>query len=104
MAMVIAMAMPAMAASVSMDIDANDTHEYKVYQIYTGDLDGSTLSNVKYGNSGYGTEGQAVPKSELDGITDASAFAKSIASQCTNPVDTLKAGKTSIPALPQDII
>lgn len=91
---------PTFAASVSMEIASTDTHEYKVYQIYTGDLseDGKTLSNVKYGNSGYGTAGAAVPKSELDGVVadGADAFARKIADDCITPVGTLKAGNTSI--------
>ena len=46
LAMVVAMALPAWAAKVSMEIAEGDVHEYNVYQIYTGDLDGDTLSNV----------------------------------------------------------
>ena len=102
MTMVAAMPMRAFAAdtySISMNIATGDTHEYKVYQIFTGDLDGDTLSNVKYGNSGYGTQGEAVTKATLDGITDADAFARSIANQATNPVGTLKAGTTSLTGL-----
>lgn len=97
--LVVAMAVPAMAATVSMEIAAGDKHEYKVYQIYTGDLSEDTLSNIKYGNSGYGTEGETVPKTELDGITKADAFARSIADQVTTPVGTLKDGTTSIAGL-----
>ena len=60
----------AFASSVTMDITEGDTHEYKVYQIYTGELADGVLSNIKYGNSGYGTQGESVPQSETDGITD----------------------------------
>ncbi len=94
-----AMALPAMAASVSMDIAATDTHEYKVYQIFTGDLEDGNLVRVKYGNSGYGTAGANVAESVLDGITDADAYAKSIASQCTNPVGTLTKDNKSLTGL-----
>ena len=86
----------AFASSVTMDITEGDTHEYKVYQIYTGELADGVLSNIKYGNSGYGTQGESVPQSETDGITDADAFARSIANQVTTPVGTLKAGQTSL--------
>ena len=105
MALVIALAMvlgmgsmTALAAKVSMEIPDNDTHEYKVYQIYTGDLstDGKTLSNVKYGNSGYGTEGEAVPAEELEGITNADTFARSIAGTVTTSCGTLKAENSSL--------
>ena len=85
--------------SISMDIASNDTHEYKVYQVFTGDLDGDTLSNIKYGNSGYGTTGDSVPKTVLDGITDADAFAKSIAGNVTTTVGVLKAGTESLTGL-----
>ena len=96
--MTLAMATGVFAAKISMEIEATDTHEYKVYQIYVGELseDGSTFSNVKYGNSGYGTAGAAVAKSELDSITNADTFARSIADQCTTPIGILKAGTTSI--------
>ena len=36
------------AASVEINTDSTDTHVYKVYQIFTGDLSGTTLSNLKY--------------------------------------------------------
>lgn len=52
-------------------------HTYTVYQIFTGDLHGSVLSNVEYGVS-YGEEGEEVPDSVLEAITDADAFAKAL--------------------------
>ena len=36
-------------------VPEGDTHTYDVYQIFTGTLDGSTLSNVKWGQNGNGT-------------------------------------------------
>ena len=103
MVMVLGMTTSVFAAKVSMSIAEGDTHEYKVYQIYTGDLseDGKTLSNVKYGNSGYGTAGTLVPKTELDEIVSggADAFARNIADDCTTTVGILKDGTTSIDGL-----
>ena len=84
--------------TISMDIDATDTHQYKVYQIFTGDLasDGKTLSNVKYG-ANYGDTGTLVPKTVLDNITDADAFARTIAGSLKGDiVGTLKADTTSV--------
>lgn len=59
-------------------------HRYKVYQIYTGDVNGNgrNLSNVKYG-SNYGETGSSVPASELNGIEDAKEFARKITSEGT---------------------
>lgn len=97
--MVLAMGtVSAFAASVEVNTDENDTHTYKVYQVYTGDLSGSTLSNLKYGAnyapSGKKT-GDAVPKTESDAITDAAAFAKDLVQNqklSGDPVATLNAG------------
>ena len=49
-----------------------DNHVYAVYQIFTGDLakgenNKIILSNVKYGQN-YGTQGEEVPKAELDAL------------------------------------
>jgi len=74
------------AGSISLDgvvtnlttADANK-HEYKVYQIFTGDLveinGEKQLQNVKYG-ANYGDTGASVPKTVLDTITNAKDFAK----------------------------
>ena len=86
---------------ISMSIDSTDTHQYKVYQIFTGSLetaaDGSTvLTNIKYGKN-YGSTGTAVADSVIDGITDADAFARSIAASLSgDPVGTLKAGAAEL--------
>lgn len=99
--MMIAGMIPALAAgSISLDgvvenlnaADANK-HEYKVYQIFTGDLvtiDGQKkLQNVKYG-ANYGDTGASVPKTVLDTITDAKTFAKTAeAALHGNPIVTL---------------
>jgi len=53
-----------------------DDHTYTVYQVYTGDVEGDLLKNVKYGSDYTSkTVGDAVPRDELDAITDARAFA-----------------------------
>ena len=38
----------------------NNGHTYEVYQIFTGDLHEGVLSNVKWGQNGTGTKGEAV--------------------------------------------
>lgn len=60
-----------MALSMSVIISAagTDTHEYELYQIFTGDYAGGILSNVKWGENGTGTKGQAVTKEILDELT-----------------------------------
>lgn len=45
-----------------------DGHTYEVYQIFTGDLNGTTLSNVKWGANGTGTVGAAVDDTTLTTI------------------------------------
>ena len=100
-AMMIASMIPAMATgSISLDgvvtnLTADDAnkHEYKVYQIFTGDLvtiDGQKkLQNVKYG-ANYGDTNAAVPKTVLDAITDAKTFAATAEGNLHgNPVATL---------------
>lgn len=49
-------------------ITNNGTHTYEVYQIFTGDLDGKTLSNVKWGQNGKETTDTAVAKDVLDAL------------------------------------
>lgn len=50
-------------------ISVTDDRTYEVYQIFTGDLDENTLSNVKWGQNGTGSTGSAVDKSTLDALT-----------------------------------
>lgn len=47
----------------------NNGHTYEVYQIFTGDLSGKVLSNVKWGQNGTGTSGEAVEQSILNTLT-----------------------------------
>ncbi len=92
--LMIAASMSAMATGSIQLNDSNagaNSHDYKVYQIFTGTLNGEKLENVKYGKN-YKTTGASVPKTELDAITDAEAFAKSVESQVTGaPFATIKA-------------
>lgn len=44
-------------------------HQYEIYQIFTGDLNGNILSNVKWGKNGTGTEGQPVASTIIDELT-----------------------------------
>lgn len=46
------------------------THQYEIYQIFTGDLSGKILSNVKWGENGTGTEGQPVDAAIIKALTD----------------------------------
>lgn len=69
--MVLAMSVFAFAAEQTFTITAPATdHRYEVYQIFTGDLSGSTLSNVKWGQNGTGTTGEAVDQATLDALTE----------------------------------
>ena len=45
------------------------THQYEIYQIFTGDLSGTTLSNVKWGKNGSGVEGEAVSETVINELT-----------------------------------
>lgn len=49
-------------------ITVTDERKYEVYQIFTGDLHESTLSNIKWGQNGTGTVGEAVDKTILDAL------------------------------------
>ena len=44
-------------------------HQYEIYQIFTGDLSNGTLSNIKWGANGTGTQGTAVDQGTLDALT-----------------------------------
>lgn len=53
--MALALTIPALAAE----------HTYEIYQIFTGDVSNGTLSNVKWGQNGTGTEGVTVDEDVL---------------------------------------
>lgn len=64
--MALALTIPALAAE----------HTYEIYQIFTGDVSGKTLSNVKWGKNGTGTEGATVDEDVLKALTDVNAEGK----------------------------
>ena len=47
---------------------AGSARTYDVYQIFTGDLSGNVLSNVKWGKNGTGSEGAAVDQAILEDL------------------------------------
>ena len=69
--MIFTFALPAFADSATTyTITAPaTTHQYEIYQIFTGDLSGDILSNVKWGKNGTGTEGQAVASTIIAELT-----------------------------------
>lgn len=66
--MVFALATTAFAADTTITAPAGSTRTYDVYQIFTGDLSGKVLSNVKWGKNGTGTVGEAVPQATLNAL------------------------------------
>lgn len=68
--MIFTFALPAFADSATYTITAPaTTHQYEIYQIFTGDLSGNILSNVKWGRNGTGTEGKAVDSTIITELT-----------------------------------
>lgn len=103
--MVLAMSVFAFAAEKTYTITAPDNdHTYEIYQIFTGDLseDGTTLSNVKWGKNGTGTEGEAVSEDAISALTAVNsksdteklAVIKTYADLTGNPVATIAKGET----------
>lgn len=66
--MVFALATTAFAADTTITAPSGSTRTYDVYQIFTGDLAGDVLSNVKWGKNGTGTVGKAVPQATLNAL------------------------------------
>lgn len=60
--MLLAMSATAMAYTISAP---DNGHTYEVYQIFTGDLHEGTLSNIKWGKNGTGTEDELVGEDVL---------------------------------------
>lgn len=101
--MVIAMCVPVMAAGETYTITAPATnHKYEIYQIFTGDLSGNTLSNVKWGQNGKGgTIDTAVNQEVIDALTavNGESDANKLAvieqyANLTNPVATITNGNS----------
>lgn len=76
---------------------AENTHTYEIYQIFTGDYADGILSNVKWGQNGTGTEGDAVDTevlTALEEVADSTSDTKKLevitkyADLTTDPVQT----------------
>lgn len=101
--MVLAMSVFAFAGEQTFTITAPaTTHQYEIYQIFTGDLSGSTLSNVKWGKNGTGTTGEAVDQATLDALTAVNtgsnkeilAVVEKYANLKSTPIETVTNGST----------
>ena len=114
-AMVCAMAIPAFAADGSSSTSTapvtilytiaapHNGHTYEIYQIFTGDYDAlqpSMLTNIKWGENGTGTAGEAVEQTVLDELSKVSSSASDKAKldviekyvTLTSPVETITNG------------
>ena len=70
--MAVVLAVPAFAAGETYTITAPDNgHTYEVYQIFTGDYYEGVLSNIKLGQNGTGTTGEAVSSEIITELTGA---------------------------------
>ena len=56
----------------TITIPAGDAHNYEIYQIFTGDLHGDVLSNIKWGQNGTGTKDALVDETTLNAVKNAS--------------------------------
>lgn len=56
------------AEDATISAPEGSTRTYDVYQIFTGDLSGNVLSNVKWGKNGTGTKGEAVDQTTLEAL------------------------------------
>lgn len=102
--MIFTFALPAFADSATTyTITAPaTTHQYEIYQIFTGDLSGDILSNVKWGKNGTGTEGKAVASTIIDKLTAVNSKSDreilNVVEPCANlnstPVATISNGQT----------
>ena len=108
--MVLAMSMTAFAEGTNYSITINNSaegHTYEAYQIFTGDLSGTTLSNIVWGSgvseAGKTALGDAAAKAEtLETEADAKAFAKEVAPYLTTvagSANTVTDGKYVISGL-----
>ena len=108
--MVFALATTAFAEETTYSITINNSaegHTYEAYQIFTGDLSGTTLSNIVWGSgvseAGQTALGDAAAKAEtLENEADAKAFAKAVAPYLTTAAgsaNTVTDGKYVISGL-----
>lgn len=97
LAMLLSFAVNAFAAE-TVTITVNDERVYEVYQIFTGDLYGSTLSNIKWGVNGTGETGTDVDETTLNALaavksssdTDKLAVIEAYANLESTPIGTVK--------------
>lgn len=111
------LAMMVLAASMTIALAENvtitgpdniGTHEYEVYQLFVGDIDGNTLTNVKYGTNHVNYVADTfVSQADLKTLTDIASETNQQAILDVvetlyqgNPVDTIKAGHTSASVAP----
>lgn len=101
--MIFTFALPAFADSATYTITAPaTTHQYEIYQIFTGDLSEGILSNVKWGKNGTDTEGKAVASAVIDELTAVNSrpdsekldVVKKYAKLDSTPVATITNGAT----------
>ncbi len=97
--MVMGLAVSASADGTTYTITAPETsHQYEIYQIFTGDLNDGVLSNVKWGQNGKGTQGEAVGAdilTELEETTGSDAAKLAVITKyanLTDPVATVTNG------------
>lgn len=96
--MVFSLSATVFAAETTATISVTEDRVYEVYQIFTGDLSGKTLSNIKWGKNGTGTEGTAVDESileELDGSSSKSDVEKLAVIEKYVKLDSEKFGTVS---------
>lgn len=103
LAMMLVTSISVFAAASTYKITAPATnHQYEIYQIFTGDVSGGVLSNVKWGQNGTGTKESAVDDTILqelanvDGGTDAAKLAviTKYANLSSTPAGTVTNGST----------
>lgn len=100
--MIFTFALLAFADSATYTITAPaTTHQYEIYQIFTGDLSEGILSNVKWGVNGTGTVGKAVDSTVIDELTAVNSRPDSEKldvvkkyAKLNNPVETISNGAT----------
>lgn len=101
--MIFTFALPAFADSATYTITAPaTTHQYEIYQIFTGDLSEGILSNVKWGVNGTGTVGKAVDSTIITELTDVNSksdrekldVVERYAKLDSTPVETISNGAT----------
>lgn len=99
--MIFTFALPAFADSATTHTITAPatTHQYEIYQIFTGDLSGEILSNVKWGVNGTGTVGKAVDSAIITELTAVNSKSDSEKlkvvkkyAKLNNPVDTISNG------------